>query len=122
MAATTFGDIVFGLTAETGFYAESISFDYSIQEKWIGDGDGDTMAGAMFKPEMTGSIDGAYKSTGTPTWTLGTNLTVASIIAHTGFITGASAGRLLTNSASVTLGNESERRQSIGFVYKPFLG
>ena len=122
MAATTFGDISFGMTAETGFYIESASFDYSIQEKWIADGDGDDMAGAMFKPEMTGSLDGAYKTTGTPTWTLGVTLTLANTLTHSSFIAGySSGGKLLINSAGITLGNESEARRSIGLVFKPFM-
>jgi len=122
MAATTFGSITFGIDAETGFYIESATFDYSVSEKYIADGDGDDMAGAVFKPQMTFSLDGAFKTTGSPVWILGGTLTIANIPVHTAFITGyTSGGTFIINSANVSRGNESESRRSIGGVFKPFM-
>jgi hypothetical protein len=122
MAATVFGTINFGLTAETGFFAESFTGDYSGQEKYIADGDGDDVAGAFYKPEMTFSIDGAYNTTGSPTWVMGATLTIANIPTHTAFIASyTSGGRVIINSASVGKGNESEERRTIGGVFKPFM-
>ena len=122
MSATVIGDITFGITAETGFYIESASFDYSIQEKYIADGDGDDVAGALYKPEMTFSLDGAYKTTGSPTWVLGGAITIANIPTHTAFISGyTSGGRVLVTSVGVTAGNETEQRRAISGVFKPFM-
>lgn len=122
MAATTFGDITFGMSDEIGFYIESATFDYSVQEKYIADGDGDDVAGAVYKAQMTFSLDGAFKTTGSPVWTMGVTLTIANIPTHTAFIASyTSGGRYIINSASVGRGNEAESRRSIGGVFKPFM-
>jgi hypothetical protein len=122
MAATTFGSITFGIDDETGFYIESATFDYSVSEKYIADGDGDDVAGAVFKPQMTFSLDGAFKTTGSPSWDLGTTITIANIPDHTAFIASySSGGKYIINSANVARGNESESRRTIGGVFKPFM-
>lgn len=122
MAATTFGTITFGMTAETGFFIESATFDYSVQEKYIADGDGDDVAGAVYKPSMTFSLDGAFETAGSPTWTMGVTLTIANVPAHTAFIASySSGGRYIINSANVSRGNEAESRRTIGGVFKPFM-
>ena len=122
MSATTFGNINFGLTTETGFYAESFTGDYTVQEKYIADGDGDDVAGAVFKPEMSGTIEGAYNTTGSPTWVMGGTITVANIPTHTAFINGyTTGGRYIVTGANVGKGNESEERRTINFKFKPFM-
>jgi len=122
MAATTFGNITFGMTAETGFYIESATFDYSVQEKYIADGDGDDVAGAVFKPVMAFSLDGAFETAGSPTWTMGVTLTIANIPTHTAFISGySSGGRYIITGANVGRGNEAESRRTISGTFKPFM-
>jgi hypothetical protein len=122
MAATVIGTINFGLDAETGFHAESISFDITSQERYIGDGDGDDIAGAIFKVGANFSIEGAYNTTGSPTWTLGSQLVIANAPTWTAFFTGyTSGGRVITTGGNVGLGNESEERRTISGVFKPFM-
>lgn len=122
MAATTFGTITFGMSAETGFFIESATFDYSVSEKYIADADGDDVAGAVFKPQMTFSLDGAFETAGSPTWTMGVTLTIANIPTHSAFIASySSGGRYIINSAHVARGNEAESRRTIAGVFKPFM-
>lgn len=121
MSATVIGNISFGLTAETGLHAAAITFDYSIQEKWIGDADGDDIAGALFKAGMTFNIEGAFSTTGSPTWTLGSQLVIANIPTHTAYIPGyTSGGRVNLLGVNLTLGNESEQRRTLSGNFKPF--
>lgn len=122
MAATTIGTINFGLSAETGLFAESISFDTSVQERYIADGDGDHVAGALYGHSATFSIEGAFSTSGSPTWTLGSQLTIANAPAWASYFTGySSGGRVILTTASEALGNESEERRTLGGVFKPFM-
>lgn len=122
MAATVIGNINFGLDAETGLFAESISFDPSVQERYIADGDGDHVAGALYGHSATFSIEGAYSTSGSPTWTLGSQLTIANAPTWSAFFSGySSGGRVILTSANVGLGNESEERRTLGGVFKPFM-
>jgi hypothetical protein len=122
MAATVFGSISFGMTAETGFYIESFSGDYSLDEKTIQDEQGEAVAGAYFKSKMEFSLDGAYKTTGSPSWVMGTVLTIANIPTHTAFIPNyTSAGKVITKGAQVSKGNEAEQRRSLSGTFWPFM-
>lgn len=122
MAATVIGNINFGLDAETGLFAESISFDPSVQERYIADGDGDHVAGALYGHSATFSIEGAYSTSGSPTWTLGSQLSIANAPTWSSFFSGySSGGRVILTSANVGLGNESEERRTLGGVFKPFM-
>jgi hypothetical protein len=122
MAATVIGTINFGLDAETGLFAESISFDPTIQERYIADGDGDHVAGALYGASANFSIEGAFNTSGSPTWTLGSQLTIANAPSWTAFFTGySSGGRVILTSGNIGLGNESEERRTLGGVFKPFM-
>jgi hypothetical protein len=122
MAATVIGTINFGLTAETGLFAESISFDSSVQERYIADADGDHVAGAVYGGSATFSIEGAYSTAGSPTWTLGSQLTIANIPTWSAIFGGyTSGGRVILTGVGINLGNESENRRSLNGVFKPFM-
>lgn len=122
MAATVIGNINFGLTAETGLFAESISFDPTIQERYIADADGDHVAGALYGASANFSIEGAYSTSGSPTWTLGSQLTIANAPTWTAWFSGyVSAGRVILTSGNIGKGNEAEERRSLGGVFKPFM-
>ena len=121
MAATTIGTINFGLDAETGFFAESINFDFSVKERWIADADGDETAGAIFGAAATFSIDGAYSTSGSPTWALGGALTIANAPTWSAWFTGySSGGRVIVTGGNIGLGNETEERRTVSGVFKPF--
>ena len=125
MAADTYGAINFGITAETGFFIRLANFDFSSQEVWASDADGDDVAGAVFKHEGTFSLDGVYKTGESEVWTLGTSLTIASL-ANTllvDMIPGYTTGALnIITSASQTLDNENLEGRSVSGVIKPFMG
>lgn len=121
MAATVLGAISFGLSAETGLFAESITFDFTAQEKWIADGDGDDVAGAVFKPEMSFTIEGALNTGGAPTWTLGSALAIANAPTYTSYISTGGSGTVVLLGVSEGLGNESEERRTLTGKYKPFV-
>lgn len=110
------------MSAETGFYIESMSFDYSLDEKTIQDEQGEAVAGAYFKSKADWSLDGAYKTTGSPTWTMGVVLTIANIPTHTAFIPGyTTGGKVITKGATVTKGNEAEQRRALSGTFWPFM-
>jgi hypothetical protein len=122
MAATVIGTINFGLTAETGLFAESVSFDSSVQERYIADADGDHVAGALYGHSATFSIEGAYSTTGSPTWTLGSQLTIANAPTWSAIFSGYSTGgRVILTSVGISKGNEAEERRTLGGVFKPFM-
>jgi hypothetical protein len=122
MAATVIGTINFGLDAETGLFAESISFDPSVQERYIADADGDHVAGALYGASANFSIEGAYSTSGTPTWTLGSQLVIANAPTWTAWFTGyTSGGRVILTSGNIGLSNEAEERRTLGGVFKPFM-
>ena len=70
MSATTHGDINFSLSDETGLYTETISEDMTVSEKEIASGGGETIAAAFYGHKGTFSMEGALKTSGSPTWTL----------------------------------------------------
>ena len=124
MPAETYGDINFALTDEDGFYIRSATFDWSAQEVWASNSGGDDVAGAVFKHEGTFSLDGVFKTSDSPTWTLGSALTIANL-ANTmivemipGYTTGALT---IITSASQSLENEQLEGRSVSGVIKPFM-
>lgn len=122
MAATTIGTINFGLTAETGLFASSVSFDFTIQERWITDADGDHVAGGLFGGMGTFNIEGAYNTSGSPTWTLGSQTTVANAPTMTAFFTGySSGGRYVTLGVGTSKGNEVEEGRTLSGKFFPYM-
>lgn len=122
MPATVIGTINFGLSAETGLFAESINFDASVQERYIADADGDHVAGALYGGSATFSIEGAFSTSGSPTWTLGSQLTIANVPTWSSiFPTYSSGGRVILTGVGIGLGNESEHRRTLNGVFKPFM-
>lgn len=122
MAATIFGTISFGTSSEVGLFIESADFNYTSSQKFIADNDGDDVAGALFKPQMTFSLNGAYSTAGAPTWVMGGTVTIANMPAHAAFIAGyTTGGRIIVDSVTVGLGNESEQRRQISGIFKPFM-
>lgn len=122
MSATTHGDINFSLSDETGLYTESISEDMTVQVKEIASGGGETIAAAFYKNQGTFSMEGALKTTGSPTWTLAVALTLANSVALEGNVTGYTSGaKFMILSNGVSLGAEAEERRTISGNIYPFL-
>lgn len=123
MPAQTYGDVSFGLTDETGFYINSATFDFTSQEVWVSDAGGDDVAGAVFKQEATFTLEGAYKTSDSPTWTLGTALTIASLPDLTEWIPTYTSGALtIIMGGTVSLSSEELEARTITGTIKPFLG
>lgn len=122
MAATVIGTINFGLSPETGLFAESVTFDVSVQERYISDADGDEVAGALFRHSATFNIEGAFSTSGSPTWTLGSQLVIANAPTWSAFIPGySSGGRVILTGVSTSKGNETEERRTLSGTFKPFM-
>lgn len=122
MPAQTYGAINFGLSDETGFFINTATFEFSSQEVWTSNAGGDDVAGAVFKQEGTFTLEGALKTSDSPTWTLGTALTIASLPDLTDWIPGYTSGaKVIITSATVSLESEQLEGRTISGVVKPFM-
>ena len=122
MSATTYGDITFSLSDETGLYTETVSEDMSCQEREIASGGGEVIAGAFFKHTGTFSMEGALKTTDSPTWTLATALTLGNSVDLASEVTGYTSGaKFVISSNSASLGAEAEERRTVSGKIYPFL-
>lgn len=128
MPADTYGAVRFGLTDETGFYIDSVSIDFSAQEVWTSDAQGDDVAGAVFKHEGTFSLEGAVKTEGDPTWTLGTALVIASFVEARleeflpGYAAATDTALNIITGANISLASEQLEMTTISGVIKPYMG
>lgn len=120
MSATTYGDINFSLSEETGLYTETVTQDMSNQVREIPSAGGEILAGAFYGNKGTFSMEGALKTGASPTWELGVALILANVAEFTvpGYTSGAT---YVVTSANVSLGAESEERRTIGGNIYPFL-
>tara|TARA_R110000824_G_scaffold162702_1_gene338402 strand:- start:672 stop:1052 length:381 start_codon:yes stop_codon:yes gene_type:complete len=122
MAAKVYGLGVFGLTAQTGIYTESLDYDFSIQEKWIADGDGDDVAGALFNPEVSFSLTGFVRSDESISTVLGSALVLANTLTMSEFIDGWSSGGIyLVNGAKRGFKEKDFRGLDLSGKFKPFM-
>lgn len=122
MSAQSYGAINFSLSDETGLYQESHSEDITCQERQIPSGGGETIAGAFYRHEGTFSIEGALKTTDSPSWDLSGALTVANSLSLEDLVPGyVSGAKFIITGASGTLGAEAEERRTISGVIRPFL-
>ena len=122
MSATTYGAINFSLTDETGLYTETVSEDMGCQEREIVSGGGEITAGAFFKHTGTFSMEGALKTTDSPTWTLSTALTLGNTVDLAADVPGYSSGaKFVISSSGASLGAEAEERRTISGKILPFL-
>ena len=122
MAATTNGDINFSISDETGLYTETVSEDITCQVREIVSGGGEITAGAFYRHAGTFSMEGAYKTTGSPSWDLGTALVLANSLDLSSLVSGYTEGaqfKILSNAGSQ--GAESEERRTVSGNIYPFL-
>lgn len=120
--AKVYGDSVWGITAETGMYAQSFDLDLSIDEDWLPDEDGDEVAGAVYNEKGTFTLNG-FEKTGGYSAILGASITLANAIDSDAFITGdASGATTLVTGLKRSRGSRAHRAVDCSGVYKPFLG
>ena len=122
MAAQTLGSISFGMVAEVGFFIASASFNYSIDEKTIRDEQGEHVAAGRYGSVMSFSLEGSYKTTGSPNFVLGAALVIANIPTHTSFVPSyTSGGKVSILGADVSLGNEKEQERTLSGKFYTFM-
>lgn len=122
MSATTYGAINFSLSDEVGLYTETVTQDVSNQVREIPSAGGEIVAGAFYGNKGTFSMDGALKTTDSPTWDLAVAVTVANATALADLIPGYTSGaKYIITSANVALGAEAEERRTISGNIYPFL-
>lgn len=122
MSATTHGAINFSLSDETGLYTETISEDMSVQVREIPSGGGEIIAAAFYRNQGTFSMEGALKTSGSPTWTLAVALTLANSVSLESDVTGyVSGAKFIITNQSASLGAEAEERRTVSGNIYPFL-
>ena len=122
MSATTYGAINFSLSNETGLYTETVSQDISNQVREIPSAGGEIVAGAFYGNKGTFSMDGALKTSESPTWSLAAAVTLVNESDLSGIVPGYTSGATyVITGASVALGAEMEERRTISGNIYPFL-
>lgn len=122
MAATVHGSINFSLSDETGLYVESVEAEVNSQFREIVSAGGEITAGANFRHAGTFSMEGAFKTTGSPDWDLGSALTITNTFDITSWVDGYTSGaKFITLGVGNTKGAESEERRTISGNFYPFL-
>jgi hypothetical protein len=114
------------MTAENGLYAQDFSSDFSIDENYLPDENGDDVAAAFTNPSGQISLNGFVKTSGTAmSTTLGSALAVANDFAPEDFMTGITDlndGETLTTSVKRGKKSRDFNTLDITAVFKPYLG
>ena len=122
MSATTYGEINFSLSDETGLYTETVSQDISNQVREIPSAGGEILAGAFYGNKGTFSMDGALKTGDAPTWDMAVAVTLANATDLADLVPGYTSGaKYIITSGNVSLGAEAEERRTISGGIYPFM-
>lgn len=120
MAATTIGNVSFGLTAETGIFCQSTTFTANSEQKWVRDADGDEVAGSIYGKNWEWSIDGQINTGEAVTsYVLGAAVTPANVPSnvHSG---GTTNGKCYVTSVELTKSSEDFTMCNVSGVIKPY--
>ena len=120
MSATVIGNVSFGLTAETGIFAQSTTYTANSEQKWVRDADGDEVAGSFYNPTWEWSTEGQINTGAALTsYVLGAAVTMANIpnAVHTG---GTTNGKSYVSTVELTKASEDHTMANISGVIKPF--
>lgn len=122
MSATVYGAINFGLTAQTGMYAESVDWDYQTEEFMVADADGDDTAGAIYNPSADFTMSGFIKNDESLSATLGATLTLTNLPTWTDWIPGyTSGGQTIVTGGKSAFNHKSGEGVDVSGKFKPFL-
>jgi len=123
MPAVVYGTIGWGLTAETGLYAESVEFDTGIDAVWIGGPTGDDVAGATFNSSATFTVTGFTNTSGALGAKTGAAITLANAIAWNTVVGHgyASGGQTIIESVKTGLNVKQAQSRDVSGVFKPFM-
>jgi hypothetical protein len=120
--AKVYGDSVWGISSESGMYAQSFDFDLSVDENFLPDENGNEVAGALFNEKGTFTLNG-FEKTGGFSAVLGSSIAMSNAIDASGFITGDISGALtLVTGLKRSRGSRAHRAVDASGVFKPFLG
>ena len=124
MAAIVYGDINFGMAAESGLYVESVDFDTSVETVFIGDEQGADVAGATFNPSASFNITGFTNTSGQMTAKTGEAIVLANAIdwsdvLSNGYTTG---GQTIITGVKIGLNHKNAESKDVSGMFKPFLG
>ncbi len=126
MSATVYGTATFGVTAEVGIYAQTLSASYTVDETSLPDESGDDVAAGFTNAGASISINGFVKTGGSAFSTdLGASLAVANSIDAASFVNGAAdddAGETILTGVNLGYGNKQFKSLDITGVFKPFMG
>tara|TARA_B100001093_G_scaffold162080_1_gene154473 strand:+ start:175 stop:564 length:390 start_codon:yes stop_codon:yes gene_type:complete len=126
MSATVYGTATFGVTAEVGMYAQTLSASYTVDETSLPDESGDDVAAGFTNAGASISINGFVKTGGSAFSTdLGASLAVANSIDAASFVNGAAdddAGETILTGVNLGYGNKQFKSLDITGVFKPFMG
>jgi len=122
MAATIYGDGVWSMEDETGLYAQSFDYDFSVQEMFISGVSSEDVAGALFGQEASFSLNGFLKESVTFGATLGAALVLANAVDMTDYVKGYTTGGQ-TFVTGLKPGGEVRNFQTLDVSgkFKPFL-
>ncbi|MGJ8677224.1 MAG: hypothetical protein ACSHX0_06885 [Akkermansiaceae bacterium] len=122
MSATVHGSVNFGLVAETGLYASSVDFDMTQQEKWIGNGEGEDVAGALYNGSATFSMSGVKKVGETLSAVLGSSIVLANAIDFSDYFSGyVSGGLTYLKDVKSSLKSDDFETLDLTGGFKPFV-
>lgn len=122
MAATIYGDGIWSMEDETGMYAQSFDYDFSIQEMFIPGISSEDVAGALFGQEASFSLNGFLKTAVAFPVALGAAITLANAVDATDYVTGYTSGGQ-TFVTGLKPGGEVRNFQTLDATgkFKPFL-
>ena len=124
MAAIVYGDINFGMAAESGLYVESVDFDTSVDTVFIGDEQGADVAGATFNPSASFTITGFTNTGGTMTAKTGESIVLANAIDWASVLSNGytAGGQTIITGVKVGLNHKNAESKDVSGMFKPFLG
>ena len=123
MAATVYGDVNFGLSAETGLYVATVDHEATISDKWVPDEQGADVAGSLFNPIGSWSMQGVLNTGETLTAKLGSALVLANVvdwsdIIDNGYTTG---GTSFVTSHKIGQKNDDFESRDLAGGFRPFV-
>jgi len=123
MAAIVYGDINFGMAAESGLYVESVDFDTSVDTVFIGDEQGADVAGATFNPSASFSITGFTNTVGSLTAKTGESIVLANAIDWADVLSNGytGGGQTIITGVKVGLNHKNAESKDVSGMFKPFL-
>lgn len=123
MGATIYQHIGWSLVAQTGMYAQEASHDVQTDQEWIKGPGGDEVAGAIYNPRSSWSLNGFVRTDETLGAAMGASLVLANTVTWSDFISGIPAGSGITAVTGAKRGAKVDGAKTVDLSgeYKPFI-